>query len=623
MTLPLARFAALAAAFAIVSSVRAQAPLPPPGQLQPLPPPEKAQDPLPPPRPVVQPEPGVKVLDRGPVHEAFAQPGAEVRGQGMTAPKAPPAPIPELPPETKPDGQNVQWISGYWMWSDDQKDFVWVSGFWRNAPAGRAWSAGQWKQVGGQWAYLPGTWRATDQNSWRIDLPKPPESVENGPSTPASNPNGLWIPGAWEFRNEQYVWRPGYWANPNGNQMWVPSQYVATAYGYMYVPGYWDYPLENRGILNPSVAFTQPLWQTPGWAYQSQYAVGLGSGNGWGSGGLFSSLYIGPNCNNYYYGNYGGYGNGWLGIGFGYSPFWGLGGYGGYVPWYGTHRGYYNPLWNHYCYLNRTHPGYANHVGNVYAGRAIGVPHPGATHVHPTHPTGIGGAAQTAVRSATSVVHPMNVHSANLHTPNLHVGNATATHHGAVTHPHSLVQPTQHVAHSIAATSAAHGLATHNHAMGGSGVNHQGLTITPHYSGVGQVHQGVAGTHPSITGVYPSMHSGTALSHPGYSTPQIHYGTTGVHPGTVHYGTTGVHPGTVHYGTTGVHPGTMHYGTTGVHPGTMHYGSTIHPGYSGSFHSAPSFHSGSSMHGGHISGGHSMGGHSMGGHSGGHGGGHR
>jgi len=354
----------------------------------------------------------VKVLERGPVHEAFAQPGAEVRGPGMTAPKAPPEPIPEVPPDTKPEGENVRWVPGYWSWDADQKDFIWVSGFWRNAPAGREWSAGKWKEVDGKWTYLPGSWRPTDLNSWRIDLPKPPASVENGPSTPTDNPDGIWIPGAWEFRNEKYVWRPGYWAQSNGDRMWVPSQYLATPYGYSYVPGYWDYPLEDRGILNAPVCFTQPLWQTPGWAYRPRFAIGCGYGGGWGNGGLFSSLYIGPGFNNYYYGNYGygnyGYGGGsWLGIGFGFgAPFWGLGGYGGYVPWYGGGRGYYNPTWKHYCYLNRNNPNYAKQIGNSYVGRAIGAPHPG--HAGAPRPTpvtmnrpGVAGAVNSGVRSAT------------------------------------------------------------------------------------------------------------------------------------------------------------------------------------------------------------------------------
>src|SRR5262245_1145170 len=99
MITPLCRASALLTAVALAcTSARSQPPLPPPAKTEP-----KAE--IPAPRPAEQPvpkppeEPGVKVLEQGPVHEAFAQPGADVRGKGMTAPKAPPAPITELPPD--------------------------------------------------------------------------------------------------------------------------------------------------------------------------------------------------------------------------------------------------------------------------------------------------------------------------------------------------------------------------------------------------------------------------------------------------------------------------------------------------------------------------------------------
>src|SRR5262245_45824951 len=118
MSTPLYRAAAFLAAVAFVcTSARSQPPLPPPAK-----PEAKTEKPAA--------DPGVKVLDKGPVHEAFAQPGADVRGKGMTAPKAPPAPIPEVPPEAKPDGANVKWVPGYWMWDEERKDFIWMSGFW-------------------------------------------------------------------------------------------------------------------------------------------------------------------------------------------------------------------------------------------------------------------------------------------------------------------------------------------------------------------------------------------------------------------------------------------------------------------------------------------------------------
>src|SRR2546423_14887617 len=57
-----------------------------------------------------QTQPGVEVLGRGPVHEAFAQPSATDPKPSPVAPKAPPAPINEVPPGDRPDGPNVEWM---------------------------------------------------------------------------------------------------------------------------------------------------------------------------------------------------------------------------------------------------------------------------------------------------------------------------------------------------------------------------------------------------------------------------------------------------------------------------------------------------------------------------------
>ncbi len=354
-----------------------------------------AQPPLPPPRPLPdtpevkqdkpdQPEPGIKVADKGPIHEAFAQPGADVRGKGMTSPKAPPPPVPEEPPETKPDGENVKWVPGYWQWDAEKQDHIWISGFWRNVPAGRDWQAGKWTEKNGQWHYAPGFWRPVTMNSWRIDMPEPPKSVESGPSTPPDNPDAVWIPGAWEYRNERFVWRAGYWAHPNGNQLWQPGQYVETGSGYAYVPGYWDYPLEERGLLYAPVYFTQPLWQTPGWCFRPRLAIGFGGWGGWGGGGAFGSLFIGSGFNNYCYGNFfNPWGFGGSSFGFGNSfwgPAFGIGfgfgnsfcGWGGCQPWWCTNRGFCNPLWNHYCWLNKNNPNWAANVQTAHVARAVG-----------------------------------------------------------------------------------------------------------------------------------------------------------------------------------------------------------------------------------------------------------
>src|SRR5437879_3992446 len=85
----------------------------------------------------VPPQPGVEVQTRGPVHEAFAQPHDASAAPGPAVPREPPPSIPELAPDERPQGDNVQWIGGYWAWDAERNDFIWVSGTYRNAPPGR------------------------------------------------------------------------------------------------------------------------------------------------------------------------------------------------------------------------------------------------------------------------------------------------------------------------------------------------------------------------------------------------------------------------------------------------------------------------------------------------------
>ena len=94
---------------------------------------------------------GVEELTRGPVHEAFANPvTGEVKPLEIIA-KEPPAPIEEVPPEFKPEGDDVEWISGYWSWDEERDDFLWVSGVYRKTPPEHRWVAGYWDKVEGGW----------------------------------------------------------------------------------------------------------------------------------------------------------------------------------------------------------------------------------------------------------------------------------------------------------------------------------------------------------------------------------------------------------------------------------------------------------------------------------------
>src|SRR5438128_285507 len=61
---------------------------------------------------------GIEVLARGPIHEAYGQPVEREPTAGPIIPKAPPQPVPEQPPDLKPEGANVQWMAGFWAWDD-------------------------------------------------------------------------------------------------------------------------------------------------------------------------------------------------------------------------------------------------------------------------------------------------------------------------------------------------------------------------------------------------------------------------------------------------------------------------------------------------------------------------
>ena len=99
---------------------------------------------------------GLEVETRGMVHEAFAQPFELQPEAGPVVPKEPPPPVPELPPAQRPEGDNVQFLPGYWAWDADRNDFLWISGIYRNAPPGRQYVAGYWTQAPEGWRWVQG-----------------------------------------------------------------------------------------------------------------------------------------------------------------------------------------------------------------------------------------------------------------------------------------------------------------------------------------------------------------------------------------------------------------------------------------------------------------------------------
>ena len=168
--------------------------------------------------------PGVEILGRGPIHEAFAEPILFDDTPALIAPRQPPQMVRELPPENQPAGDSVIWIPGYWSWDEERNDFIWVSGIWRQAPPGRRWLPGYWTAVENGYRWWPGSWIEEAQRDIAY-LPAPPDSLEIGPASPPPGDEFAWIPGCWQWIDEEqaYVWQPGSWQILPDAFVWVPG----------------------------------------------------------------------------------------------------------------------------------------------------------------------------------------------------------------------------------------------------------------------------------------------------------------------------------------------------------------------------------------------------------------
>src|SRR5262245_7347044 len=215
---------------------------------------------------------GIDVQTRGPVHEAFAQPTDLQLQPGPIVAQQPPAPIPEQIPDQRPEGDNVEWIPGYWAWDAERSEYRWISGTLRNAPPGRRYVPGYWVEADGGWRWVAGFWAAAEQEEVPY-VPEPPAPRDVGPTVPAPGADYFFVPGYWTYRVSNWVWRPGFWNLCRPGRIWIAAHFVWTPAGYCFVDGYWDYPLEDRGLLFAPVTFAEPYWLRPGWFYRPAYVL--------------------------------------------------------------------------------------------------------------------------------------------------------------------------------------------------------------------------------------------------------------------------------------------------------------------------------------------------------------
>jgi hypothetical protein len=238
---------------------------------------------------------GVEVLTRGPVHEAFAQVVDVNPVASPLVPKQPPAPVDEQPPDQKPEGENVQWIPGYWAWDQDTSDYIWVSGIWRVPPADHQWVPGHWQAMQGGWQWISGLWLPLGQTELRI-VPPPPAAPEQESVPPAPDATSTYVPAIWIFQDNRFLWRPGFWVAYHPGWVWTPAHYLWAPTGSIFVEGFWDYPLESRGLVFAPVRIDRRLIAQPNWYYTPQYVVRTDT--------LLDTLFVGPRWRHYYFGDY-------------------------------------------------------------------------------------------------------------------------------------------------------------------------------------------------------------------------------------------------------------------------------------------------------------------------------
>lgn len=323
---------------------------------------------------------GVEVQGRGQVHEAFASPALPRQSPAPVVQKKPPEAINELPPEQKPEGDNVQWIPGYWMWDQDRTDFLWVSGTWRNIPPEKRWLPGYWVDAEGGYRWVSGYWK--DQAETQVNLyPEPPAPVEEAAAV-IENADQTYIPGIWVYRDNRYWWRPGFRMNYSPGWMWTPASYRWTPGGYAFVDGYWDYDLSRRGIAFAPVFIDPRISVGTSWYYRPRFVIATDF--------LLGSLFVNAGWNHYYFGDY-------------YDTTYSQRGFSPWISYRSSNR-FYDPLFSYYRWEHRGDARWERNIQQEFTARRDGsMARPGRTLAQLERTSGVANQQGTKVNALVSL----------------------------------------------------------------------------------------------------------------------------------------------------------------------------------------------------------------------------
>ncbi len=184
-----------------------------------------------------------------PLHEAVV--GSPAAYEAFAVNDPPPDAVVEDRPSA-PDPA-MQWIPGYWWYSQRLSQYIWITGAWRNAPPSTSWVPGSWNVSDGRYAWSPGYWAPAGyrpDGAAFLNEPPPAPQVERIVESSRPGPDYAWVPGAYEIREGRYFWVGGRWGRaPIAGSAWVEPRYVRVGARYVYTPGRWDYAVERRGAV--------------------------------------------------------------------------------------------------------------------------------------------------------------------------------------------------------------------------------------------------------------------------------------------------------------------------------------------------------------------------------------
>jgi len=156
-------------------------------------------------------------------------------------------PPPQVEVQGSPPSPKHMWLPGYWQWNGSRH--VWQAGHWAEPPEpGMIWDAPKWENHGGKWAFVEGR--------WHLGAPPAPTVVYEPPTAaevlvtreppppivevrPAGPPNGVWIPGYWQWSGTKHVWVSGRWSAPKAGMHWEPDHWEHRGNQWALVHGRW------------------------------------------------------------------------------------------------------------------------------------------------------------------------------------------------------------------------------------------------------------------------------------------------------------------------------------------------------------------------------------------------